>query len=710
MNYTNDTEQIVFIKDGDIVATLDGNTLSGNPVLSNGIPSFDLLSTLHQELTAYENNLSVYIRDVVGLSAQNLSTEISSVVTVVDGEGHKYSHLSVLELTNAEYNTLSQNDMLAENAIYVIKDSYTSMRGQQVKDVAEPTELSDAATKNYVDVNDESLRQYAESISTDVEELSGTVGKLIARDKKDVSYLGEVELKTEYKDPENEAVILDNTLFGLLLTNNNDRDRALHTGFMFKAISENHLSNFEITDGTNTQLFRDNDYLIVKNEVDAVKNVALSDVTVIKDYDLSVYLIQNQINNINLSIDGLDNDIAFLSSDLSSTVITHTVAVTDVRTVEEIVADDYSTTAWNTGDIFIVKRHIYDLADEDVPGTELENRYEYTAYVFNKSAGASGEWRAMDGNYSAENIYLTKDYTLDGDYTAVGNFLKSSKKIESKGKTLHWLLENMFDTTILPKLGAAPSFTIALTNNGTYEVGETITPRYTLTYSAGKYSYTWNNTTPADGTTLQQADVKSNQTGSPTDTKTTSVTNTAFSQSYKLTNGQTITLTASNVKYNQGAIPVDSKGVQHSDLRRAAGDLTAKTTSNSIVGKYRYFYAQSSFPTKTDGSGRLYIDGGDVNSDDVRALLSTKVFTIAAGSTAINTAAGMTQFAIACPGTSGINSIVVSQASPPIDLTMKKTDITIKDAGGSDVSYKLFYIVNGEAALNANTYTIKQIA
>lgn len=69
MNYTNDTEQIVFIKDGDIIATLDGNTLSGNPVLSNGVPSFDLLSTLHSELTAYDDNLSVYIRDVVGLSA-----------------------------------------------------------------------------------------------------------------------------------------------------------------------------------------------------------------------------------------------------------------------------------------------------------------------------------------------------------------------------------------------------------------------------------------------------------------------------------------------------------------------------------------------------------------------------------------------------------------------------------------------------------------
>lgn len=710
MNYTNDTEQIVFIKDGDIVATLDGNTLSGNPVLINGVPSFDLLSTLHSQLTAYDDNLSVYIRDVVGLSAQNLSTEISSVVTVVDSEGHKYSHLSVLELTNAEYNTLSQNDMLAENAIYVIKDSYTSMRGQQVKDVAEPTELSDAATKNYVDVNDTSLREYANSISSNVEELSGTVGNLIDRDKKDVSYLGEVELKTEYQDPEHEATILDNTLYGLLLTNNNNRDRALHTGFMFKAVSENHLSNFEITDGTATQLFRDNDYLIVKNEVDAIKNVALSDVTVIKDYDLSVYLIQNQIDSINLSIDGLDKDIAFLSSDLSATVITHVVTVSDARTVEEIIAEDYSTMAWNTGDVFIVKKHVYDLADEDVPGTELEDIYEYTAYVFNKSAGASGEWRAMDGNYSAENIYLTKDYTLDGDYTAVGNFLKSSKKIESKGKTLHWLLENMFDTTILPKLGAAPSFAISLTNSGTYEVGETITPKYNLTYTQGKYSYTWSNTTPNDGTSLQTVNVKSNQTGAPTDTKTSTVSNGSYSQSYKLTENQTVTLTASNFKYNQGSVPVDSKGAEHPDLRRIAGDLANKTTSNSIVGKYRYFYAQSSFPTRTDGGGNLYIDGGDVNSDDVRALLGTKVFVITAGSTAINTAAGMTQFAIACPGTSGINSIVVTQSSPPIDLTMKKTDITIKDAGGSDVSYKLFYIVNAEAATNANTYTIKQIA
>lgn len=40
--YTDDKTQVVFLKDADIINDMTANTISGNSVLSNGIPSYDL--------------------------------------------------------------------------------------------------------------------------------------------------------------------------------------------------------------------------------------------------------------------------------------------------------------------------------------------------------------------------------------------------------------------------------------------------------------------------------------------------------------------------------------------------------------------------------------------------------------------------------------------------------------------------------------------
>ena len=54
MKYTNEEEQIVFLKDADIVNDMSAQTISGNAVLSNGIPSYDLFRK-------YYNNVSTDI-------------------------------------------------------------------------------------------------------------------------------------------------------------------------------------------------------------------------------------------------------------------------------------------------------------------------------------------------------------------------------------------------------------------------------------------------------------------------------------------------------------------------------------------------------------------------------------------------------------------------------------------------------------------------
>lgn len=54
MNYTDNKDQIVFLRDADIAASLDGHTTSGREITANGVPSFDLFKDEHDALTAYD--------------------------------------------------------------------------------------------------------------------------------------------------------------------------------------------------------------------------------------------------------------------------------------------------------------------------------------------------------------------------------------------------------------------------------------------------------------------------------------------------------------------------------------------------------------------------------------------------------------------------------------------------------------------------------
>ena len=74
MNYTADTDQVVLLKDSDIAVTIDGKSAALSTILSNGVPSFDLLSSLNSALSTYDENLSTYIRDKVEVSCEGLSS------------------------------------------------------------------------------------------------------------------------------------------------------------------------------------------------------------------------------------------------------------------------------------------------------------------------------------------------------------------------------------------------------------------------------------------------------------------------------------------------------------------------------------------------------------------------------------------------------------------------------------------------------------
>ena len=74
--------------------------------------------------------------------------------------------LSVIKLSADEYASLLTSDAIVSNCIYIVEDEYTNAYGRQIKNIADPTDLSDAATKKYVD----------DAIPNDLSDLSNSPG------------------------------------------------------------------------------------------------------------------------------------------------------------------------------------------------------------------------------------------------------------------------------------------------------------------------------------------------------------------------------------------------------------------------------------------------------------------------------------------------------------------------------------------------------
>lgn len=88
----------------------------------------------------------------------NLSIDTSNVY--VDG---MKADLSVCHVSDANYHDLVNEGKCQDNVIYVVSSDCINAYGDQVKNLAAPTDPSDAATKQYVD---DQIAQVLSSCST----------------------------------------------------------------------------------------------------------------------------------------------------------------------------------------------------------------------------------------------------------------------------------------------------------------------------------------------------------------------------------------------------------------------------------------------------------------------------------------------------------------------------------------------------------------
>lgn len=156
------------------------------------------------------------------------------------------------------------------------------------------------------------------------------------------------------------------------------------------------------------------------------------------------------------------------------------------QTDEEAIAAKLAElgVAAKTDDIAIVKREIAD------------GKKSHTAYIHNGTT-----WAAMDGNYSAANVYLNEDVTVT---TKTGELAVNA--VVEAGTSLQDMLVQMLSQSKDPSK-TDPSITAFTVKDGSatdFEAGSTVTPKWESTFSAGSYSYkssvSKENIVPVSGT------------------------------------------------------------------------------------------------------------------------------------------------------------------------------------------------------------------
>lgn len=350
----------------------------------------------------------------------------------------------------------------------------------------------------------------------------------------------------------------------------------------------------------------------------------------------------------------------------------------DVADIEKVIADNRDTTyslepvadqtdaqALGTiespkdGDTAIIKRVI------------SGDKASYTAYVYD------GTWKAMDGNYNANNVYFDKDLTYTANIGVKTVPASGSGTIAAAGKNVQQVFADILAKEENPKT-TQPSASMSSSNIGAYEVGTNVTIQYSISTNPGSYTYG-----PATGVTFSGHEATFNgetvtgASGTFTSVQVTDSTNLSISGS---------------VDYSDGAIPVTNLGNNYTSGQIKAG--TETLSKGTLTGYRNWFYGYK--------AGGATIDVSALDSAKIRALTPQNGSFPATLSTN-----KMQQMFFAIPkGRKTEVSVANNVNGAPCTVT-KVTDVMVEGANGfTAVAYDVWYVNNAAADGGANTYKI----
>lgn len=384
------------------------------------------------------------------------------------------------------------------------------------------------------------------------------------------------------------------------------------------------------------------------------------------------------------------------------------VQVTEARLpmhFEEILDKDETTTFAKhpdaiPGDTFVIK----------TPIKSASGKYYYTAYVFEKFGDNEYKWRAMDGNYNANNVYFSEDVTVT---TTVGNKTTSNNtpiNLEFTGKNLKEVYEYLYAKEDIQIAVTGTSATINLSKSSdSLEVGSTYTlPTASVSTGSGKYGEYGGKDKSGNKVTnnVNLSDVKFNLTLTYTkpggsavtiasDTNVTSITATTVPEDSRPTemiatdspithkfNG-TFTNTASAYKpiTNLGnfVTAINSASAKSTkDYDSGAAGVAARTTAANMTEKS---YTVSSF--------RKWYRGGDNKSDF--SVATIKALTPSSGAVSAQT------FELKAADYTNCSRIVIAI---PVDSKIKVTGVLLKSSSNADITSEFKQINTTENVIN----------
>ena len=375
--------------------------------------------------------------------------------------------------------------------------------------------------------------------------------------------------------------------------------------------------------------------------------------------------------------------------------------------LDDISAIEAQVTAENAtkqdGDVAIVK------------ATITEGKYSYTSYVYDSALDVEGEnsshgWSAMDGNYSASNVFLKDKIVLAGDYgldsrkdkiTSIGN-LRIGDEIAA-GTSIQSLFMDMLSQRLQPSATpTAPAASITLYTDGStkkvtagvVEVGTTINPYYVASLSAGSYTYG-----PATGITATSYAVNSTGRktvdGATAETVEDSATTSSGAFDSFIVDDDTSYNVSVSIEHGEGAPAVDNLGSPaNPEVKIPSG---TKTKTSGTVSGYRAWFCGYK-----NGDNAL-ANATAITSDQIRALGNS-----ANGSWKSSMdVAQMKQMFFAAPKGKGYKPVIKDSATKAPQTVEGPITVAVEGKDGfTAIDYDVWYVANASAASGTATLDI----
>ena len=371
----------------------------------------------------------------------------------------------------------------------------------------------------------------------------------------------------------------------------------------------------------------------------------------------------------------------------------------DIAAIEAKVAEEGAEK--QDGDVAIVKALI------------ANGKYSYTSYVYEAALDVEGSdscgWNAMDGNYSAANVFLKDKIVLAGDYgqdsrkdkiTSIGN-LRIGDEIAA-GTSIQSLFMDMLSQRLQPADPTAPAASITLYMDGAtkksaagaVEVGTTVTPSYTASLSAGSYTYGPATGVVASSYTVTSTGRKTVDGATDETVEDSASTATGSFTSFVVDDDTSYKLSVS-IPHNEGVVAHDNLGsLSNPEKKIAAGTKTK--TSGTISGFRSIFYGYK--------AGGATLDVANLTSAQIRALEYGNTTTKPTSMTTNK----MQQIFFAFPATMNVGKPVVKDATngAPQTVSDKVTVMVEGKDGFTAVAYDVYYVNNAAAAGGELTFNI----